>query len=212
MREKLYDLQIRQQELAARFTESHPSFGAIKSQVREVQSILALQAESRGESVVGPNPEYQSLHQALLNEEAQLQSYEAEQETLLAQRSAMVSELKSLNAVAVRIGDLERQAALAEERYRANTEKLEQARIHHALDQQRVSSVNIVQPATFVEKPVSPNKRLCLAAGLLLALVGGSCLALVVEYFSPPFGRAAPAELSPATPALVSISSLPEGV
>jgi uncharacterized protein involved in exopolysaccharide biosynthesis len=123
------------------------------------------------------------LQQSLLTEEAQRAAYEAECEELASQRDTVLAEVRQLNEDAVRIAELERQVAISEGKYRTAVEKMEQARIYEALDRERVSSINIVQPATLVEKPVSPNKRLSLAAGLFIALVGGACLALAVEYF-----------------------------
>ncbi len=71
---------------------------------------------------------------------------------------------------------------LAEASYRAYAGNLEQARIDHALEANRISNVNIVQPPSLVEKPTRPKPLLviCLA---LVAWVGGSLgLAFGSEY------------------------------
>ena len=65
----------------------------------------------------------------------------------------------------------------AEANYRKYLENLEQARINQALQNEKISSINVIQPASFVEKPVSPNKLIVIALGLLLALAGPVCLA-----------------------------------
>ncbi len=211
MREKLYELQIQQQQLAAKYTEAHPAMVAIEEQVREVRKILELQAQTRDTSVTAPNPTYQLLHQSLLNEEAQMNGYRAEREELDNQRAALAADLQRLNEAAVCIVALERQVAICEAKYRTSVEKMEQARIHQALDQQRVSSVNIVQPATFIEKPVAPNKRLSLAAGLFFAALGGAFSAIALEYLTPQAALRETSQSSSAGLARTSVSSVRQG-
>jgi uncharacterized protein involved in exopolysaccharide biosynthesis len=211
MRDKLYGLQMQQQELRAKYTDEHPSMAALMDQVREVEEILKSQAESRQAETIGPNPTYQFLHQALLSEEAQVTAHEAEREGSLLQRDGILQELKRLNEAAVQIGALERQLAIQETKYQSNVAKMEQARINEALDRERVSSVNVVQPATFVEKPVSPNKRLSLAAGLVLGAVAGVCLAMAKARLRPALQPAAPA-IENRTVAALPGSTLPAPV
>jgi capsular polysaccharide biosynthesis protein len=54
----------------------------------------------------------------------------------------------------------------------------ELARISNDLDARQISNVNLIQPATLVTKPVSPQKLPILVLGLLAAVFGATGVAL----------------------------------
>ena len=91
--------------------------------------------------------------------------------------------LKPLNDHALDIAQLQRQVDILEDKYRIHSEKLEQARVDEALEVERISNVNVVQPATFVEKPVSPRKLLTLMVGLvkMISLLSQKSLLILVR-------------------------------
>jgi uncharacterized protein involved in exopolysaccharide biosynthesis len=76
---------------------------------------------------------------------------------------------------------LERDVVLAETNYKIYAEKLEEARIKQSLDDEQITNLNISQPATLVEKPVSPKKAIVLLAGLILASIGALAVAMLSE-------------------------------
>ena len=58
---------------------------------------------------------------------------------------------------------------------------MEQSRLDDVLANERITSVNIVQPATLQMRPVSPNKPLCAVAGFLAAAALAISLPVLVE-------------------------------
>ena len=93
----------------------------------------------------------------------------------------MRQRLKKWNVVALRIAKLERDIQIREEAYHEYATNMEKARIDHALQTERITNINVVQPATCEVLPIRPNTRLHLAFGLAAALVGTVGIALFFE-------------------------------
>ena len=121
----------------------------------------------------------------LLSERATLASLQAMIETLAEQQAEVVEELELLNEQEWQIARLEREVELLHSSYQTHAEKAEEARIYDALEAQKISSINVVQEANFVGKPVSPNKRFILLAAVAVSMFGGLGLALLSENRNP---------------------------
>jgi capsular polysaccharide biosynthesis protein len=65
--------------------------------------------------------------------------------------------------------------------YRKHCESLEQVRIDHELQAQKVSNINVAQVATFEPRPVSPKRGLLLLLAGVLAVSSAVGVALVAE-------------------------------
>jgi len=167
-RRQLYDLRIREQDLLTRYKEVHPLVIAVRRQITEAEKILA-DVPSTTQQTSSTNPAYQQLELRLHSEETRAASLRGRVATLGEQQARLQEQLKALNGHAVLIEQLERQVDLAQTNYRAYAEKLEQARINRALEDQEISNVNVVQPASFIAKPIGPKKSLIFALGLFVA-------------------------------------------
>jgi polysaccharide biosynthesis protein PslE len=186
MRDTLYKLEANEADLSSRYTEDHPRMRAMQQELVKVQKILGTQADDRSQSARGPNPIFQSLQQDLLREQASVAALDAERQALATHRGKLDTEFTDFNQASERIHGLERQVSVLESKYRAHAEKMEEARIQEALEQARISSINVLQPATFVDRPVSPKKMVALLLGLAVGVFGGACLALMAEYLRTP--------------------------
>lgn len=205
MREQLYQLEIREQELRSNLTDEHPRVVAIQAQVADARKILAEQIPERTQTTSAANPARQQLELSLMTEQALAASLAARAGTLHEQRDLVLEEQRTLNFSELRIGDLERKAQLAEANYRTYADKLEEARMYRALDAERISNVKIVQPATYITKPVSPRMGLTLAAAFVVALLGSVLVALLAEYLDPSLKTPAQIEQQLELPVLLSI-------
>jgi uncharacterized protein involved in exopolysaccharide biosynthesis len=182
MRQELFKLQITQRELEANLGEKHPLTKATSEQVRKSESILNSQAPERTQTSQGINPSRQTLDLELRREEALAASLRAKADTLNQQYANLQRRMHTLNEDEVRISELERQTAIVEANYRSYVEHLEQARIGQALEANRISNVNVVQPPSLVEKPVSPKPLMILGLSFLAAVGGALGLAFGLEY------------------------------
>jgi uncharacterized protein involved in exopolysaccharide biosynthesis len=97
-----------------------------------------------------------------------------ELETLQSQRDELGRRIAAFNEHEIQLAKLQLQVDLAETNLRSYAERLEQARIDQALELDRISNVNVVQPPSLPQSPSAPRKLLLLGLGLLAACAG-SC-------------------------------------
>jgi uncharacterized protein involved in exopolysaccharide biosynthesis len=144
----------------------------------------------------------------LLNARTSLASAEARQAAVSGQLATARQSLAELNADELRLVQLQRELELADASYRKYSDNLEQARIDEALDTQRLSNINIVQPATLEARPVSPRKLVNLILGVLVGCIGGLGIAVVAERFDRSLKSADEVQAELGLPALVDIPRL----
>jgi polysaccharide biosynthesis protein PslE len=193
-----FQLRMTLRELESRLGEDHPKLKDLREQVRQSEAILDSTAPDRTQLTVALHPSRQALELDLRREEALAESLSAKAKAAKAQLAALELRAHDLNEHEIEIAMLEREVSVTETSYRSYIEHLEQARISDALDAERISNVNVVQPPTLVERPVSPRLALILGNGLLLALVGGLGLAFGAEYLghSPQTSKELASELN----------------
>jgi uncharacterized protein involved in exopolysaccharide biosynthesis len=189
MRQELYKVESREQELATKFSDKHPQVLAIRSTIAELKQILAQQDQSRSSETKGVNPSRQSLELALLNERSSADSLRGRAVRLKQLQTQLASELKDLNSRDIQLGELQRNVDLAESRYRTYADKLEQARINDQLDKERISNITLVQPASFVAKPTGPRRIYVLGLGSVVAVLGSVGVALLAAMLDPAIRR-----------------------
>ncbi|GAB4140276.1 MAG: hypothetical protein Tsb009_09540 [Planctomycetaceae bacterium] len=183
-RQRVNELKIRERELLTRFTERHPDVIALRKQLAEAEKILEKEAPRGAQLTTASNPANQQLMVRLLTQKAQLASLQARAKSLEAHRKQLYAQLEKLNAEEGRIARLTQDVELLRASHRSYSERLEQARIDAALGEQRISNVNVVQPPTYITKPVSPKKRIVVLLGAFVAAVGAVGVAFLAEYRS----------------------------
>jgi polysaccharide biosynthesis protein PslE len=181
MRQKLYELEIQEKDLLSKYTAEHPLVIAARKKVQDAQAIMSEQDASRVYSTTAVNPSVQKLQLELFVEKAAADSLAARLKQLEEEYQIAQDELREINGNELTLNSLERNVALDTANYLTYAAKLEEARIQQSLDTEHISNLNISQPATLVEKPVSPKKAIVLLAGFLLASVGSLCVAIVAE-------------------------------
>ncbi len=185
MKQTLFTLQSREQELRARMTSDHPMVIAVQHQMEDLQEILEDQEVDSVAQTHVINPARQTLELDLLKEQSTVDSLQGRIKALRSQQAEHYVSLAALNAAEVRLANLQRDVDLTEVRYKSYAEKLEQARINRSLDEERISSLSIVQPATYAINPQGPRKLIIIALGGFVALGAGLILALGLAWFNP---------------------------
>ena len=183
MRNELYKLQIAEKEASSRNTDEHPQVKALRRQVKEMQAILAEQESKRTQSTHKLNPIYQQLETDLLTQESLAAGLRAEAASLDTQYADVSAKIRSLNDNEFRISELVRRTEALESTYRSYVNNREQARIDQALESNRISNVNVYQPATFNAKPYSPRIGLTLAFAFILSTLTSALAAMIAEHF-----------------------------
>ena len=182
MRARLYELQIKEQDLLSRYSEDSRPVLEIRRQIAEAQALLAKEEPTRTQVTTGINTTHQQLNLDLIKEMGTLSSLEAKSRVLKTQQEAARAELTDLNHTEVKMVNLQRELSLLDVKYRKYSDNLEQARIDQAMETNKISNISVVQAATAFMKPVRPRKALNLALGLFLGIFGGLGLAFFSEY------------------------------
>ena len=180
LREKLYDLEVQEQQLSSRFTETHPRMVQVRKQIEEARSI-AEDEDNRPTVTQGVNPNYQAGEIAISEREAQLISLTSQAKAIKIDIAAAESKLEGINQSEVFIRKLEREIALANANYLTYSGNLEQARIDQEIEAAKISSLNVIQEPTFMKTPVSPKPAMTLGIGLLLSAILGMVVAVRAE-------------------------------
>jgi len=189
MRARLYELQIREQDLLIRYGEKNKLIQDVRRQIAEARAILDKEEPTRTQVTRGLNEAHIRLEGDLLSEKATLSSLQEKAKEQRAQLASARAELKPINDQETQMAQVQRDASIQEANYRKYDEKLEQARIDHALEMGKISNISVVQPATYPLKPVRPRKLLNLALGLFLGLFGGLGLAFFSETMDHTFKK-----------------------
>lgn len=184
MRAKLFELQLKEHDLISKFTEKSRQVQMIRKEVAEAQMQLDKEIAKTGriEVTKGINSNYLQTESALFMEQANLLSIQAKIVNLKEQLATAKEGLKSINEADLKFTSLRREIDMDQAKYQRYSENLEQARIDHALDREKISNISVVQSATFPTFPVSQRRSLKLALGILVGILGGIGLAFLFEH------------------------------
>jgi uncharacterized protein involved in exopolysaccharide biosynthesis len=185
MRGTLFQLEAREQEMASTRNDTHPQLVAVRQQIVDLRDVLREQPMQRTQATQSVNPARQALELNLLTELSQADALRGREKALLTQQATLRTNLRQLNSQEATLGQLQQDVDSAESRYKSYADKLEQARINRSLDDERISSLTVVQPASFPTRPTGPRRMYVLALGMLMAAASGLGSALVAAYFQP---------------------------
>jgi uncharacterized protein involved in exopolysaccharide biosynthesis len=208
MRQQFYALQLREQEMLAKYTDEHPKLKEIRKQAAAARDILGREEFTRKQTTTGPNRAFEEVEINLLRDESALAALQSRTEALRGQLAQMQDRMKKLNESELRIARLQREVELRDGSYRKYSASLEQSRIDRALEDERMSNISVVQPATLEMKPVRPRKLMNVLLGVVVGLCGGIGLALTAEYVDRSFRSPEDIEKKLDLPALVTIPRL----
>lgn len=168
-REQVHQLEIEHKQLLTKYTERHPYVRSVTKRIEAGRAILNDQTNPKNQTTTSANPEYQQVHLKIVTNEARQVALQAEGQSLREQLEKLKIELTELNANEMKLAELKEEVEIHQTSSKAYSEKLEQARIDQALVEDEISNVNVVQPATFISRPVGPKKRLAYAFAFVVA-------------------------------------------
>lgn len=182
MRNRLYELEIQEKELASKYVSTDPRLQRVREQLRDARQIASQQPKEREQSVLAINPVRQKLENELLTAQSSVAALRAKQDALKKQRDGLLSQLDSLNQLEVDSQDLERQITVARDNYMRYANKLEESRINAALDENALSNVSVVGEPTIRYRHVSPRRSLLALVGACFSVLCGAMVALISDY------------------------------
>ena len=186
MRHELYQLQLLEQDLASKYTDEHFSMQQMHERLPAAKGVLAETEDSHEQVTNGPNPVYYETRATLVKQELLLSTLRTKTDALQTQLAQVREQIKTVNADELQIAQLARDLKWHESNYQSYAQHLEQNRIDQALEIGRISSINIMQPATFEPKSVGPKVLTNLGLGFMVAVLGAIGLPLIVEAIDLP--------------------------
>jgi uncharacterized protein involved in exopolysaccharide biosynthesis len=185
-KEQLLQLQLKEQQLLAKFRADNALVAQVRREIALVQAFLADQDPGAPPQEIrtvriGKNAAYVELEKDEFSTRAEL---EAERTRAAVVREQMKQVERELQALTVREGDLrdlQRDLTTSEQNYQIYARKLEESRISDEMDRQNVTSVRVIQPALTPLEPIWPHRKLNVLVGALVGAVLGVGLALLRE-------------------------------
>jgi uncharacterized protein involved in exopolysaccharide biosynthesis len=179
MRSDLYQLEIEEKRLNALYSDTHPKLIQVRQQRKEAAEILAAQGQTTVESTQDMNPVSQDLQGKMIDAQAEQVAMQVKLQIEKTQLAALEKALVELNQLEQEILQLESEVEFLAGQHLAILEKHEQAKLADSLEENEITSINVVQPATFEARPATPNKKLCALLGIFAAFCGATGVTLM---------------------------------
>jgi len=212
MRERLYELEMKEQDLVSKYHEESRVVQDIRRQVAEARALLRKEQTAHTQKTTGINSMRQDTAALLLAEQANASSLDAHAEELQTRLAQARERSRQLSDASARMKELQREVQIQEANYKRYAENLEQARIDQALRAERISNIAVLQPATLPIEPIRPRKLLQLLLCVLFAGFGSITLAFVCEYFDHTIKTAQDAEDKLGLPVLACVPRIRSGM
>lgn len=175
MRDRLFQLQVEQEELRSKFSDSHPNVKAVNKQVEELTDILSSE-----------DPEREQIIATLCtDDEARQAALDAQEQSLRMKLNDLQKSRSKLNEDEIQVTQAELKVRQLETKYMTYAANSEDARIDQELRDDKISNLSVIQAASLSPLAVFPQK----ATTLLIAGFAGVMLGLFTVLLSEQLRR-----------------------
>ncbi len=181
MRQQVYMLELEERQLAAKYPADNPLLVQTREKLTGAQTILSKLESERVDESTTPNPLRMRLEEDLQRLETKVVGLRANLELRQKQRADVDQKISEILDSERDLEQIERDIKMADTRLDLLRQKNEEARVLSEMQADRISNLSLFQPATFVQRPASPNKKLLFAGIGILGLVGSASLVLFKE-------------------------------
>jgi uncharacterized protein involved in exopolysaccharide biosynthesis len=213
LRQRLVELKLQEADLSSKYQENARPLVDLRKQMESTQVALREEEKELEQQVflqinTGITPTLQTPEIMLETERAQLASRNAQREALAKQLASCQADLKTLRANEGKLKKLDRDVQDLEQTYSVCRANLERARTTVALEEDRVSNLRVIQPATMPTGPKQTRKERYrnIALGIFLGLFGSIGLAFFLEYLDHSMKTPSDVEKRLGLPVLATIS------
>ena len=209
MRQELYRLQVRREELIAKYSPVHPQVKQVELQLAAAQKIFNQTESKMVESIQGPNKVYEDTKISLVMKEPALDALQSKSNTLKQQIERVQNQLAVFNANETRFLRLQRDMSIQNDNYKRHKRTLLQANMDRSLQENNISNLSICQHATLNLKPARPNKLINLLIAIFLGAAGGIALVVIREFRETSADRGPELESALQIPVVANIPNQP---
>ena len=203
---KLLDLQLKEQELLAKYNEKNPLVKDVRKEVQMTKDFLAVQEKDVTSQVRTGNLVYQEAEKGRIMAEADLRAQVAKLASLGPQIVRVDGELKNLDMQEKKFQDLKREVVTNEDNYKVYVQRYEEARISDDMNHKRMSNLSIIQAAAVPTAPIRPKKLPNIAFSILIGAVSALGAAYFSEFLGHTFNTAQDVERRLGLPVLTAVT------
>lgn len=208
MRQQVYALELEERSLATKYSADNPLLQQVREKLKGGQAILDKLESERFDESKTPNPLQLRLQEELQRLQTKVVGLQANLKLRQEQHLEVERKIHSILDSERELGQIERDIKMADTRLELLRTKNEEARVLAEMQLDRISNLSLFQPATLVERPASPNKKLLLLSFVVLGLTVGSSLALLQELNSKRLRTAADVEQGLSLPVIGNIQHI----
>jgi uncharacterized protein involved in exopolysaccharide biosynthesis len=182
--ERLVELELKEKELLTKYTPNSRLVRNVREEIKMVRDDI------------------------LFRNQAEHKAIDAKKETQIKQLAYYQNKLEKLNRIKMKLDHLKMAADVDRQNYLLYMTRFEETRISDAMDNKKISSVSLIEPALPPLKPVSPKVLLNVFLGIFLSVFGGLVLAFFAEYLDNSLEKPYDVERVLQLPVLASIPEL----
>ncbi len=175
MRDRLFQLQVQQEELRSKFSDNHPNIASVNKQVQELKDILSSEDPEREQIIVT----------LCADDEARQAALDAQEQNLGMKLNDLQKSQKLMNENEISVTEALLKVRQLETKYLSYAANSEDARIDEALRSDKISNLSVIQLASLSPLAVFPQK----ATTLLIAGFAGLFLGLFTVLLSEQLRR-----------------------
>jgi polysaccharide biosynthesis transport protein len=180
--EKLAQLRAELVEKQGRYTDQHPEVVKLKKEIAELAKRPAETAPALKTAAPPDNPAYINLLTNIQGSVDQIRALNEQKERLEARLSTYRQRLEETPQVEQEYLALTRDYQNAHVKHQEIMDKILEARIAEGMEEaQKAERFTLIDPASYPEKPVSPNRPLIMLAGLVIGLGCGVVMVVLPE-------------------------------
>ncbi len=170
MRQSLYNLEVKYNELASKYKDNHPKMQALREQLNASARIANDEQGDQPQTKEAINPIRQSLELSHRQTAAKFDGLQSKREKLISKRATLLADLDRLNHDEVDMTEMNWEAELAEQEYLRAAEARDNAKMIDQLASGRVSEIAVVQEASLGLKKVKPQRSILAVLAIAFAL------------------------------------------
>jgi polysaccharide biosynthesis transport protein len=182
LRQRVYELELQELKESAKYADGNKVLEATRKELVGARKILDefKKTELKDTNTI-PNPLKQKLQEEMKLNDSNIAGLRKAIEERRLQMNQLESEVAELLQDGNKLAEMDRNIDQYSSSLRLLREKEEEARVIEELRVGGISSVSQFQPATLVERPIKPNKKLLMAAFLMMGIFSGLGLAYLRE-------------------------------
>jgi uncharacterized protein involved in exopolysaccharide biosynthesis/Mrp family chromosome partitioning ATPase len=174
IRAQLLALQQREREVMGKYVDGSVPVQNVRNEIEAVKESLKRQSEEIRQT---------EIHKA----EGELSIAKARVDNLRRQLGQVEGVLQSLEARALELQEVKREAALQEQNYQTYAKKLEESQVRDDMERQKIVAITVVEKAmaSSIPKQGRFSKRQLVPMGFFGGIAAGIALAFMLEFMAP---------------------------